>query len=136
MVNKYPSDVPYTLSKDDLEGRLIQVGGKHEPILARIIEVKQDGDRLGNRTVLIKHILENNTELVLAKHLRSVSHKQEFNTVIRQFETRSGWKTNEEISDEDKKYSNTGKALDRFIERTAVVSSATEHKTSTTVFNR
>lgn len=136
MTRKYPEKVPYILSKSNLEGRLIQIHRNSTPILGRIIEVKKDGDRMGNRTVLIKHVLENNTELILAKHLRSVSHKQEFNITTRQFDTRSGWKIEDNISEDEKMYSNTGKIIDRFVEKTAVVINPKEHELYTNIFHR
>jgi len=136
-VNKYPSDIPYTLSKNDLEGRLIKINRTRDnPILVRIMEVKEDGDRLGNRTILVKHVLKNKYELTLAKYLRSVTKNEVFTTMIHQFDTSDGWKNNTEISNKDKQYTNTGKCLDRFVERTAIVVNSKEHKISTDIIHR
>lgn len=136
-MNKYPSDIPYTLSKNDLEGRLIKINRTRDnPILVRIMEVKEDGDRLGNRTILVKHVLKNKYELTLAKYLRSVTKNEVFTTIIHQFDTSDGWKNNTEISNKDKQYTNTGKCLDRFVERTAIVVNSKEHKISTDIIHR
>ncbi len=136
-MNKYPSDIPYTLSKNDLEGRLIKINRTRDnPILVRIMEVKEDGDRLGNRTILVKHVLKNKYELTLAKYLRSVTKNEVFTTMIHQFDTSDGWKNNTEISNKDKQYTNTGKCLDRFVERTAIVVNSKEHKISTDIIHR
>ena len=136
-MNKYPSDIPYTLSKNDLEGRLIKINRTRDnPILVRIMEVKEDGDRLGKRTILVKHVLKNKYELTLAKYLRSVTKNEVFTTMIHQFDTSDGWKNNTEISNKDKQYTNTGKCLDRFVERTAIVVNSKEHKISTDIIHR
>lgn len=136
-MNKYPSDIPYTLSKNDLEGRLIKINRTRDnPILVRIMEVKEDGDRLGNRTILVKHVLKNKYELTLAKYLRSVTKNEVFTTMIHQFDTSDGWKNNTEISNKDKQCTNTGKCLDRFVERTAIVVNSKEHKISTDIIHR
>lgn len=136
MREKYPSDIPYTLSKSDLEGRLIKIKTNEEPNLVRINEVKEDGDRKGNRTILVKHVLQNKTELVLAKHLRSVKKREKFTVIKREFETKNGWKSIDEISEDEKQYSNTGKVFDRFIERTAIVKNHMESDISHTVIQR
>jgi len=137
MSKKYPEKIPYTLSKQNLENRLLEIRRNKRAILVRVIEVKEDADRIGNRTVLVKHVLEDNTELVLAKHLRSVTKNKEYTVTIRQFEIeRNVWKTTHEITDEDVQYTNTGKAVDRFIERTAIIKNAQEHETITNVFQR
>ncbi len=137
MSKKYPEKIPYTLSKKDLENRLLEIRRNNEAILVRVREVKEDGDRKGNRTVLVKHVLENNTELVLAKHLRSITKNKEYTVIIRQFEIKQGvWRTRDEITEEDIQYTNTGKSVDRFVERTAIIKNSQEHETITNIFQR
>lgn len=137
MSNKYPKQIPYTLSKKKLENRLLEIRRNNEDILVRVIEVKEDSNRNGNRTVLIKHVLENNTELVLAKHLRSITKNKKYTKIIRQFEINQGvWKNEDEINKKDIKYTNTGKQIDRFVERTAIIKNEKEHETITNIFQR
>ncbi len=137
MSKKYPEKIPYKLSKQNLEGRLLEIRRHDKPILVRVIEVKNDSDRKRNRTVLVKHVLKNNTELVLAQHLKKITRNKEYTVTIRQFEIKQGvWKNKTEITNEDIQYTNTGKSIDRFVERTAIIKNAYEHESITNVFKR
>lgn len=137
MTKKYPEKVPYVLSKNNLENRLLELTRNNEDILVRVIEVKKDGDRKGNRTVLVKHVLENNTELVLAKYLQSVTKNKKYVVNMREFKTKQNkWKSEQDIKDESIQYSHTGKYIDRFVERIAIIKNSYEHETIINVSNK